>query len=71
MEAKNIDEMTNDELVAEAATLKETLFKYRFQLATGQIENPSKIRAARKQVARLKTALRARTIKARTSEQRT
>ena len=33
------------------------LFKLRFQLATNQIENPSKIRFVRKELARLKTVL--------------
>ena len=67
MDAKTIAEMTDDELAAEVVAQKETLFKFRFQLATGQIENPAKIRAVRRQIARLKTAQRARQPKARAS----
>jgi large subunit ribosomal protein L29 len=67
MDAKTIGEMTDDELAAEVAAQSEMLFKYRFQLATGQIENPAKIRAVRRQIARLKTAQRARQIKAHAS----
>ena len=67
MEAKTIDEMTDDELAAEVAAQGEMLFKYRFQAATGQIQSPSRLRAARRQIARLKTAQRARQIKARAS----
>ena len=67
MEDKKIAELTDDELVAEVVAQSEMLFKYRFQLATGQIENPAKIRGVRRQIARLKTAQRARQLKARTS----
>lgn len=67
MDPKKIAELTDDELVAEVAALRLTLFKYRFQLATGQIENPAKIRAARRGIARLLTARRARQLAARRS----
>ena len=60
MDAKKIVDMTNEEIEAEVAAQTATLFKYRFQLATGQIENPTKIRAVRRMIARLKTAQRAR-----------
>lgn len=63
MDAKKIAEMSDEELGAEVTAQTETLFKYRFQLATGQIENPAKIRAVRRQIARLKTAQRARQLK--------
>ena len=67
MDKRKIAEMSDEELGAELAAQSETLFKYRFQLATGQIENPAKIRAVRRSIARLKTAQRARQLKARAS----
>ena len=64
MDANKINEMTDEEITQEIADLTGTLFKFRFQHAMGQVEAPSKIRVARRQVARLKTAQRARAIKA-------
>ncbi|RSL28708.1 50S ribosomal protein L29, partial [Salibacterium salarium] len=40
--------------------LKEELFNLRFQLATGQLDNPARIRNVRKDIARAKTVLRER-----------
>ena len=37
---------------------KEELFNLRFQLATGQLENTARLKAVRKNIARIKTALR-------------
>ncbi len=67
MDAKKIIDLTDEEIAAEIAAQTETLFRYRFQLATGQIENPAKIRGVRRNIARLKTAQRAREIRARAS----
>ena len=47
---KSIQELTNTE-----SELREQLFKLRFQKATGQIQNPVKIRQVRKDIARLLT----------------
>ncbi|MDD3897811.1 MAG: 50S ribosomal protein L29, partial [Syntrophomonadaceae bacterium] len=41
---------------------KEELFNLRFQLATGQLDNPMRIRDVRKNIARCKTVLRQREI---------
>ncbi len=38
--------------------LKDELFKLRFQLATGQLENPIRIREVKKSIAQVKTILR-------------
>lgn len=57
-----LTEMGTDELVARVAEEKERLFKLRFQMATGQLENSAALRNARKEVARLLTELRAREI---------
>jgi ribosomal protein L29 len=43
---------------------KEELFNLRFQLATGQLDNPSRIRKVRREIARAATVLRAREIEA-------
>ena len=61
--SKKIEDLSDDELAAEITAQTETLFKYRFQLATGQLENPMKMRGVRKQIARLKTAQRMRELK--------
>jgi len=41
-------------------TLREELFNLRFQLATGQLENTSRVRQVRKDIARILTILRER-----------
>ena len=63
MEHKKIEDLSDDELLAEITAQTEAMFKYRFQLATGQLENPMKLRGVRKQIARLKTAQRMREIR--------
>lgn len=52
--------MTNAEIEQQIKELKEELFNLRFQLATGQLENPARIREVRKSIARTKTVLRER-----------
>ncbi|MBO6263608.1 MAG: 50S ribosomal protein L29 [Clostridia bacterium] len=64
MKAKDIHGMTNDELAAKLADLKEELFNLHFRHATGQLENPNVIATTRKDIARIKTEMRAREIKA-------
>ena len=51
-------------LIDQVADAKDQLFKLRFQLATGQLTNYSRIGQVRKDVARLETELRAREIAA-------
>ena len=57
-------EVADDELVSRLSEEKERLFKLRFQLATGQLENSARIKATKKDIARLLTELRAREIEA-------
>ena len=64
MKAKEIKEMTNDELVKKLESLKEELFNLRFRHATGQLENPNVISGVKKDIARVKTVIREREIKA-------
>ncbi|TZE82728.1 50S ribosomal protein L29 [Calorimonas adulescens] len=63
MKASDMKEMTNSELNQKLSELKEELFNLRFQLATGQLENTSRIKMVRKDIARVKTILRERQIK--------
>ena len=56
-ELRNLD---NEELVAKLREAKEELFNLRFQGATGQLENHGRLRAVRKDIARIYTILRER-----------
>ena len=62
MKAKEIRELTNEEIVNNIKELKEELFILRIQLATGQLENTARIKEVRKTIARLKTTVREREI---------
>ena len=64
MKAKEIKELTTQELDQKLYDLKEELFNLRFQLATGQLDNPMRIREVKRTYARVKTILREREIKA-------
>ena len=57
MLAKEIREKTNEELNAEINTLKDELFNLRFQQATGQLENTTRLKTVKKDIARIKTVL--------------
>ncbi|HHT37584.1 MAG: 50S ribosomal protein L29 [Candidatus Wallacebacter cryptica] len=57
MKAKELRELSAEELDKKLAELKEELFNLRFQLATGQLENPMRVRAVRKDIARVKTVM--------------
>jgi large subunit ribosomal protein L29 len=59
-EADKIREMDPDELETKLAEAKEELFNLRFQLVTGQLDNPMRIKVVRKQVARILTLIRER-----------
>ncbi len=63
MSANNFKDMTDVELNQKLLDLKTELFNLRFQLATGQLENPLRIRNVRKDIARTKTLIREREIK--------
>ena len=58
MKAKEIRENTLPELNEQLAKLKEELFNLRFQLAINQLENPMRITAVKKDIARIKTIIR-------------
>jgi large subunit ribosomal protein L29 len=64
MLAKELRELTDAELHTKINDLKSELFNLRFQLATGQLDNPMRIKGVKKDIARAKTVLRAREIQA-------
>ena len=51
--------MTPDQLSEQLASLKKEQFNLRFQRATGQLENTARVRAVRRDIARIKTVMRA------------
>ena len=58
MKAKELRELTYEELVQKENDLQAELFNLRFRLATGQLDNPMTIKATRKDLARVKTIIR-------------
>ncbi len=57
MKASQFRDMSVEDLEAEAVSLSEQLFKLRFQMATGQLENVMRFRGVRKDLARVKTVI--------------
>ena len=55
-----LDTFDNERLVEELRKAKEELFNLRFQSATGQLENHGRLRAVKKDIARIYTVLRER-----------
>lgn len=64
MKINEIRELSAEDLDKKLAELKEELFNLRFQMATGQCENPMKIREVKKSIARIKTIQRQNEINA-------
>jgi large subunit ribosomal protein L29 len=64
MKARELRELSNEELRQKGQELVEELFNLRFQLATSQIENVGRISAVRRDIARVKTIQRERQIRA-------
>ena len=60
MKASALRELTEEELGQKYNELTEELFNLRFQLATSQMENVGRMRAVRRDVARVKTIQRER-----------
>jgi large subunit ribosomal protein L29 len=58
MKAADIKTMTVDQIDDEVLKLKKEQFNLRFQRATGQLENTSRVREVRRDIARLKTVAR-------------
>ena len=64
MKTADLREKNMDELAEALADAKEELFNLRFQLATGQLEDSSRLTLTKRDIARLFTELRAREIAA-------
>ena len=58
MKASEIRNLSAKELDAKLLELKDELFKLRFQQAINQLENPMRISAVKKDIARVKTVIR-------------
>jgi large subunit ribosomal protein L29 len=64
MRSSELAELGDAELAEKLAEAKEELFNLRFQLATGQLDNYARLRQVRKDIARVKTQVRARQLAA-------
>ena len=70
MASNTVDDLRTqpeDELVTKLKEFKEELFNLRFQAATGQLENNSRLRTVKKDIARIYTVLRERELGIRTA----
>jgi len=56
--ARELRDLSNEELLTKAADLKKEMFNLRVQQAMGQIENPMRLRILRKDIAKTKTVLK-------------
>lgn len=65
---REIRDLGEVELMEKLESLKEELFNLRFQLATGQLDNPMRIKQVRHETARILTVLREREIEAELAE---
>lgn len=61
MKASELRDMTVEELSEKERDMRRELFNLRFQAATGEIENPMRIRAVRKDIARVLTVMTEKT----------
>jgi large subunit ribosomal protein L29 len=57
MKASELRAKTQDDLKGELVSLKKEAFNLRFQKASGQLENPARIREVRREIARIQTVL--------------
>ncbi|MBR6959949.1 MAG: 50S ribosomal protein L29 [Clostridiales bacterium] len=64
MKVEEIRAKSNEELAAELTSLKEELFKLRFQHSTNQLDNPAQIAFVKKDIARVMTVIRERELTA-------
>jgi large subunit ribosomal protein L29 len=62
MKARELRELSDDELQSKEEELKDQLFKLKFQHALGQLENAMKLKSIKKDIARIKTILREKSI---------
>ncbi|MCL1847238.1 MAG: 50S ribosomal protein L29 [Coriobacteriia bacterium] len=60
MKAKEIRELSNDDLTVKLKEGRAELFNLRFQMATSQLDNTGRIKVVKKDIARILTEIRAR-----------
>jgi len=63
-ELQDLRQSSPQDLQVKLSDLKTELFNLRFQLATGQLENPMRIREVKKSIAQIKTILREEELRA-------
>jgi large subunit ribosomal protein L29 len=63
MKADEIRELSLEEMDRKVVDLKQELFHFRFQHASGQLENSRKLKETRRDIARLKTIIRENQLK--------
>ncbi len=61
---EKVHELKDDELQEKLASLKTELFNLRFSHATGQLSNPMQIQTVKRDIARIKTVIRERELRA-------
>ena len=64
MKAKEIRDMSRDEMITKLEELKKDLFNLRLAHATNQLDNPTKIADVKRDIARIKTVIRERQLAA-------
>jgi large subunit ribosomal protein L29 len=64
MDIREVRELSDEDILNAIEDQKETLYKFRFQKASGQLENLNSIRDTRRIIARLKTVQRERQLAA-------
>ncbi|MTI84008.1 MAG: 50S ribosomal protein L29 [Firmicutes bacterium] len=57
MKVKELRQLTDDELIKKVNDFKDELFRLRFQLTTGQLDNAMRLKEVRRSIARAKTIL--------------
>jgi len=62
MRTRDLQALSADELKAKLVELRDERFKLKFRSATEAIDNPMRFRTVRRDIARVETLLRARTI---------
>jgi len=70
MKASEIRELSVAELNTKLSDLKSELFNLRFQLATGQLNNPVSIKNTKKDIARVATIIKERELKAKIADKK-
>lgn len=65
MEAKELREMSAEELAQKRGELKEEIFHLKLRRATGRLENPMKLRQTKRDLARVETVLKERALQQR------